>query len=616
MKEKYLVPLLVAGCLVAAGLAYALGNKLISEIILQIALVAGLLPLLWNTVVLIFKGRFGVDVIAITAIASSLALHQYWAGAVIILMMSSGEALEAYALSRASKELTHLLSKAPTIAHIKTGEELSDVPAAEVRPGNVIVIKPGESLPVDGVVIEGSGLVDESAMTGESVPVSKQVHSYVSSGSVNLDGVLTVKALKPASESQYERIIALVRQAQETRAPIVRLADRYSIWFTFITFAIAIAAYLVSHDPVRFLSVLVVATPCPLILATPIAVMSGISWTASRGIIVKSGGSLERLGEARSFVFDKTGTLTLGVPKVLGAASKEFAPEEIIFFAASLDQLSAHIFARSLVSAARKELKKELAFPEEFKEHIGDGVTGLIDGLEHAFGKLKFLQTLGYRIDEFWHSHYRKVQDDGHVAVYLGREGRVVGCVLFADVPRPEIKSVFHSMQHQGIRRVVMLTGDRRAVAEKIAAAVGVPEFRAECLPEQKVEELKKIQQECGPVAMVGDGVNDAPALAVADIGIALGASGSTAASDAGDIVITVNNMERVPEALYIARRVLHIARQGILFGIGVSILLMLIAAGGYILPVAGAIIQEVLDAVVIVNALRVKWGKRGHRRN
>ena len=604
----FLLPSAAFAGLVLAGLFYISGNDSLAFWILRIALIIGLIPLVWKLIRDLLKGHFGVDVIAVTAIVVSFLLKQDLAGVVIVLMLSGGEALESYALDRARKELTHLMSNAPTIAHVKKGDRLEDLTVKEVHPSDELVVKPGEQIPVDGIVLEGISTVDESAITGESVPIHKQSHSYVSSGAVNLDGVLTVRALKPASESQYERIVKLVRQAQESRAPIVRLADRYAVWFTVITFIIAALAWYISHDAIRLLAVLVVATPCPLILATPIAVMTGISWAASRGIIVKSGGSLEKLGEAKSFVFDKTGTLTLGEPEVLGAESFGPPEEEILHIAASVDQLSTHIFARSLVRFVRKEVHKELQYPDSFKEYLGDGVSAVMNGKNYLLGKLDFLKQQGVVINTHQLSHHADLRQEGLICVYLAEDALLVGCVTFADVLRPEMKGVFRSIVHQGIRHVVMLTGDKRMVAEKIAAEVGLQEFEAEMLPEQKLEYVKKMKASSGPVVMVGDGVNDAPALAAADVGIALGAHGSTAASDAGDIVILVNSMERVSEALYIARRVLRIAKQSIFVGIGLSIVLMLIAAAGGIMPVYGALLQEVVDVTVILNALRVHF--------
>ncbi len=612
MNKKFLiffVPVVALFGVAMAGICYALTDAFAGRLVLELILVLGSLPLLFNLIKELFKGHFGVDIIAVTAIVVSFLLGQYLAGAVIVLMMSGGEALEVYALERAGRQLTNLLSRVPTTAHLKRSGGLEDINVNAVKAGDILDIKPGEIIPVDGLVMEGSSEVDESAVTGESLPVEKQAHSHVFSGTLNGEGLLTARAEKPARDSHYEQIVSLVKQAQASRAPIVRLADRYAIWFTVITFAIAILAWLTTRNNVIFLAVLVVATPCPLILATPIAVMSGISKAAGRGIIVKNGGALERLGEAKSFVFDKTGTLTLGRPKVLGMEGSLLPPEEVLRLAASLDQLSAHIFARALVKHAR-ELKLELALPENFEEILGQGVMGMLDGKNYILGKLKFLQAGGVVFSPEILNQHGNFQDRGIIAVYLAEDKNLLGSVKFSDLPRPEIKGVFNSIKLQGINRLVMLTGDKQPVAQTIAAEVGLTEFKAQLLPEQKLEQVKIIQRESGPTAFVGDGINDAPALAAADVGLALGINGATAASDAGDIVVTVNSMERVSEALFIARRVLKIAKQSIFVGIGLSIILMLIAALGYIPPVYGAVIQEIVDVGVILNALRVGMGK------
>ncbi len=432
------------------------------------------------------------------------------------------------------------------------------------------------------------------------------------SGSINTTNPLEINTLKIASDSKYEQIIRLVKEAEESRAPVVRLADRYSVWFSFITFTLAALAWFSSHEPLRLLAVLVVATPCPLILATPIAIISGISRSASRGIIVKNGGALETLAEVNAFIFDKTGTLTLGQPKVVGIKTfnEGFSETDILNTAASLDQVSAHILARSLLTHARKENNFRTIYPESFKETFGEGVSGSIAGKLYHFGKLQFLRTSGVVINSLAEDEHKKTQDQGKIAVYLAAENELIGAIYFADIIRKEIKALFSDFKKQGLDKLVMLTGDKKNVADIIARELGLDDIHAEALPEDKVKEVKEHQQEFGKVAMVGDGVNDAPALAAADVGIALGGHGQSAGSNSGDIVITIDNLERVGEAFIIAKRVLRIAKQGIFIGIGASIVLMIFASFGYIQPVYGALLQELLDVIVILNALRVNFQK------
>jgi heavy metal translocating P-type ATPase len=609
---EYIIPALVLSGLIIFGVLYLLGHKDADHIILMVTLTIGTIPLAVKIFRALLKGEFGVDLIAILAIVTSFVQAQYLAGCVILLMLSGGEALEIYALNRAKRELTNLLSRAPSVAHLKKDNELKDIEAGQVKIGNILVVKPGEIIPTDGIVAEGESNVDEAAITGESLPVLKQTGNVVFSGSLNKDRAFIMWATHEAKESQYQKIVNLVKQAQEEKSPVVRLADRYAGWFTAITLVIAIGAWLLTQEPIRFLAVLVVATPCPLILATPIAMMSGISKAASRGIVIKNGSALEILGEAKTFVFDKTGTLTLGTPRVVGVkAFNGFQEKDVLHFAASLDQLSSHIFARSLIEHARKD-KLNLYYPENFAENLGNGVKGRINSTDYIFGRLKYLEDQGIKISEK-EKHHRETEESlGEIPVYLGSatNNALLGYVIFADVIRPEMKDVFAKIGEHKIQKILMLTGDKKAVAEKIAKEIGLKNFLAEMLPENKVKVVKELPTSERPVVMVGDGINDAPALAAAEVGIAMGAHGSSAASEAADVVITQNNMVRVHDALHIGQRALSLAKQSIFVGMGVSIILMFIASLGFIPPILGAIFQEALDVAVILNALRLNFEK------
>ncbi|HVW67223.1 MAG TPA: heavy metal translocating P-type ATPase [Candidatus Peribacteraceae bacterium] len=601
------IPLFVLVGLAAAGIGYMTGNRNIADIILLITLIVGSIPLAIDIVQSMIHRHFGVDIIAIVAIISSLILHQYLAGTVILLMLSGGEALEGYALRRARKDLTDLIKNAPTVAHKDENGTMRDVPIESVKPGDIVIVKPGESIPVDGEVLEGSSMVDESMLTGESVPVRKHSGLHVMSGSVAKDNVLKIRALLPSSESRYQQIIRLVREAEQRKAPFVRLADRYSVWFTAITFILAAGAWFLSHDPVRLLAVLVVATPCPLILATPIAFASGISRAAGRGIIVKNGGVLEKLGEARSFIFDKTGTLTFGVPSIARIEAYDRTEKEILQISASLDQLSAHILARALtLEAAREQIT--LQYPEQFEERLGEGVHGTIDGKTYYFGRLAYLQKQGMQVPKDIQTAHDKAQEAGQMAVFLGEGKTILGGVFFADKTRSHVRELFQNLSSLGIQRVMMLTGDKKAAALRVATEIGLKEENviAECLPENKVQTVVEMHKTLAPVVMVGDGVNDAPAISAADVGIAMGGGGNTASSEAGDIVILIDRIERVGEALCLGHRVLGIAKQSIFIGIGLSIFLMILATFGFIVPVYGALLQEIVDVIVIFNALRV----------
>lgn len=599
------IPIFVVVGLLFAGILSLLNLMQLANQLLALIVFIGLLPFVRDMLISMRRGHFGIDLIAVVGIVASLLIHEYLAGSVILLMLSGGEALERYARRRARKELTHLLSRVPTKAHLKSGGKILDVAVASIVVSDVLVIKPGEIIPVDGVVLSGDSMVDESALTGESLPVGKNQSSNVMSGSVNLQGVLEVKTLKPSAESKYAQIVRLVREAEEQKAPFVRMADQYSVFFTIVSFGLAGLAWLISGDPVRALAVLVVATPCPLILATPIAFTSGMSRAALRGIIVKSGEAIEKLAEAKSFVFDKTGTITLGIPRVVKISTFSSLKEsEVERIAASLDQLSAHILAASLVTSAR-EAGEKLVFPEDFSEKLGYGVEGKIEGKKYFFGKLSFLTENKIKVSSKMIEERSQILDKGIIPVYLGGGGKPIGVVFFADEVRQDVKLQFEYLS-KFVDKIIMVTGDRLVVARAVAERVGITEVRADRLPEQKLADIHELQQNHGPVVMVGDGINDAPALAAADVGIVLGSTGSTAAHEAGDIVVTVDQFDRIPEIFQISRHVLNIAKQGIAIGIGLSIMLMVLAALGFIKPVLGALLQEIIDVLVILNALRV----------
>ncbi len=609
--SRSVVPLFVLAGLSLSGAFYLLERTDLMNWVLFVTLIVGSIPLVIDMTESVLRKHFGVDIIAIVAIGASLLLHQYLAGTVIVLMLSGGEALESYALRRARRELTNLLANAPTKAHKEKDGKIMDVPIESVVVGDILIIKMGETIPVDGRVIEGSSSVDESMLTGESLPVQKSKGLTVMSGSVSTDNVLKIMATHDSSQSKYQQIIRLVREAEEQKAPFVRLADRYSVWFTAVTFILAIGAWIISGDPVRSLAVLVVATPCPLILATPIAFASGISRAAKRGIIVKNGGVLEKLGEARSLVFDKTGTLTFGTPNIVRVASYGLPEDKVFLYAAGLDQLSTHILGRALLEEASQK-KIDLPYPEEFNEHIGEGVEGKIDGKHYIFGRYRMLETMKLAIPKEATDDHLAAQENGQMAVFLADSTKIIGAVFFADTVRHNVQELFQNIRGLGIERVMMLTGDKRASALRIAKEVGISpdDVEAECLPQDKVNTVLSLHKNMAPVIMVGDGVNDAPAIAAADVGIAMGGHGNTASSEAGDIVILIDRVERVGEAIQLGHRVLGIAKESIFIGIGLSIALMIAASLGFIVPVYGALLQEIVDVVVILNALRVLFEK------
>ncbi|MEO5964934.1 MAG: heavy metal translocating P-type ATPase [Candidatus Limnocylindrales bacterium] len=551
----------------------------------------------------------GVDVIAVLAIGGALLFGESLAAAVIGVMLATGEWLERFAAGRAHRELSALISRAPRIVHRYEDDTIVDRPIVDVAVGDRIVVKPGEVVPVDGSVSGVPATLDESALTGEARLATKAAGDAVSSGTVNAGAPFDLVAQATADRSTYAGIVRLVEEAQSSKAPFVRLADRYALLFVPLTLGIAAVAWIVSGDPVRALAVLVVATPCPLLLAAPIAIVAGISRSAKRGIIVKGGGALEAIARSRVLLFDKTGTLTAGRPRLADVvAAPGHTPDEVLCLAASLEQLSPHVLAASIVAGARAR-DAELAIPTDVEEVPGAGVTGRVDGVVVLVGTAEFA-IAGAELPAWARDVRRRVNIEGATGVYVAADGHMVGALVLDDPIRPETPRVIRSLRRAGVRRIVMVTGDHYGVADMVGSAIGVDAVLAERTPADKVEAVAEEKADAnGILVMVGDGLNDAPALANADVGVAMGARGATASSEAADIVITVDRLDRLPEAIRIARRSRSIAVQSVVAGMAMSIVAMLVATTGALPPVAGALIQEAIDVIVILNALRALSG-------
>jgi heavy metal translocating P-type ATPase len=560
---------------------------------------------------IIVERSLGVDTIALVAMVGALALGKELAGAVIGLMFTGGAALKAAASKRARRDLTALVSRAPRVAWVRVAGELHEVGVEAMQPGDIAVVRTGELIPVDGVVDSDEAVVDTSTLTGEPLPVTLRRGMNVMSGTVNAGPPFDVRAARPAADSAYAALVRLVEQAESQRAPFVRMADRYAGIFLPVTVAVATAAWIASGDPVRALAVVVVATPCPLILAAPIALVSGLSRAAKAGVIVKGAGAIEVLGQARTVLFDKTGTLTVGTPDV-----REIVPladlgrGEVLRLAASVDVMSAHVLAAALVHAA-EEAGLALEPPTAVREVPGQGITGEVSGHRVSVGSRAFLAAAGYDRDAVAGSSMAVGRGSGEAHVLVGVDGRLAGVIVMADELRPDAETIVARLRAEGVRHVAMASGDRRSVAERIGGELGVDRVYAEQTPEDKLEVIRRLRAERGlaPVIMVGDGVNDAPALAVADLGIAMGVAGATVSSETADAVITVDRVDRVADAIHTGRRALSIARQSVLAGMGLSVAAMGVAAVGYLPPVAGALLQEVIDLAVILNALRALRG-------
>jgi len=592
---------LFTGALLASLVALPLdvaGLHTAAHWILGVTALLETIPLIVGMVRDLQAGTYGVDVLAATAIVTSVLMKQYWAGMVIVLMLTGGEALEDYAEHRAQGELAALLARAPQKAHVLRGRKQLDMAVDEVQVGDKIMIRPGEVVPVDAEIIEGEASFDESSLTGESAPEVKTPGQQIMSGSVNLDGAITAKALHAAADSQYEQIVRLVRAAGANPAPFVRLADRYAIPFTVVSFAIAIAAWVLSGHAIRFLEVLVVATPCPLILAAPIAIISGMSRSSRHGIIVKTGSSLERLALARTFAFDKTGTLTKGELKADKVTTYHgFKRTQVLGIAASVEQHSNHALAAAIVAKAAGEHAK-LVKTKGVREQAGKGLVATVQGGEVLVGRLSLLEAYNVALPSDFDPNKQ-----GATATFVAIGGKLAGVITFSDELRDDAKRTLSQLKAAGVQNFLLVTGDNETAAKAAAKTLGIGKVVYSALPADKLHTIEG--ETLRPVAFVGDGVNDAPVLTAADVGIALGAKGSTAASESADIVIMQDELGRVATGVEIAKHTFEIAKQSIFVGIGLSVGLMLIFATGKFLPIYGAAIQELVDVVVIFNALR-----------
>jgi len=564
--------------------------------------------LVWSIVRDLLAGEAGVDVIAVLAIGGALALGEYFAASVIAVMLATGEALETYAEGRAHRELTALLGRAPQDVRRYRDGELDVVPIGEVRPDDRLLVRSGEVVPVDGVVRSPTAVLDESALTGESRLVTREEGDTVSSGVVNAGGAFDLRAIATADASTYAGIVRLVEEAGRAKAPFVRLADRYALYFVPLTLGMSGLAWWISGDPTQALAVLVVATPCPLLLAAPIAIVAGISRAARRGIIVKGGGPLEALGRANVMLFDKTGTLTAGRPQLASVEAADGDQDEVLRLAASLEQASPHVLASAIVHAARKR-DLTLPLPTDVVETPGGGVAGIVDGRAVAVGSAGFV-TGDDGLPLWARELRRRAALEGASNVFVRVDGRIAGALILDDPIRPETPRAVRSLRRAGFTRIIMVTGDHHSVAELVGAAIGLDGVLADRAPADKVDAVRTERDIAGgPLVMVGDGINDAPALAVADVGVAMGARGATASSEAADIVITVDRLDRLSEAVRIARHSRAIAVQSVVAGMGMSLVAMTFAMFGFLPVVAGALLQEAIDVIVILNALRALRG-------
>ena len=552
----------------------------------------------WHMAKDLLAGHWGLDILAVVAMVATLLVGEYIAGLIIALMLTGGEALEDWAAHRASRELDTLLNRAPAFAQRidPHTSQVRSVAVDDITVGDLLVVRSSEVIPVDGTLVSERAVIDESSVTGEPLPVTHSPGDSVLSGTVNSTEAFTLRAGATAEDSHYASIVRLVQEAVESRAPMVRLADRYAVPFTVVSLLIAGLAWYLSGDPTRCAEVLVVASPCPLLIAAPVAFMGGMSSAARSNVIVKEGGTLETLARVRSAAFDKTGTLTRGEPGVVEVRPGALSAEETLRMAAAAEQYSVHVFAEPIVAQARRQ---GLSLPEIFsaEEVATNGVLGtLADGTRIRVGKPAFVQEA---VGELERTELRA----GETAVYVSTEDRLAGVIVLADPLRDNAAGTMERLKKQGVVTMAMVTGDVAPTAESVAHELGIPRVYSETTPRTKVEIVRGLRPT--PVLMAGDGINDAPVLAAADVGIAMAGRGATAASESPSAVITSGDIGRVADVVHVSRRTVSIALQSIWMGIVISIGLMLVAALGHLPAVVGALLQEVVDLVAILSALR-----------
>ena len=541
------------------------------------------------------SGRYGVDILAVIAVVSTILIGDIWAEWMILVMMTGGQTLEDYATGQADKELRSLLSNSPTIANKIVNNELVSVDVEQLKIGDHVLIKPGEQVPVDGKVVSGESSFDQSSLTGESVPVAKKTGDELMSGSINGSVAVEMAVTKKASDSEYQTIVSLVESSQAKPAKFVKMADRYAVPFTIISLVIGIAAWIHSGNPVNFAEVMVVASPCPLLIAAPVALVSGMSSMSKHHIIVKSGPTLEKLATAKTFAFDKTGTLTenqLVIDEIIPANNSSYSPETLQSYATSVEQQSSHIIANSLVNVADKNLLKPAT---NIKESTGQGISGIVEGHLVKVGKLDYVKP------------QEKAATVNATAVYISIDDKYAGYITFKDQVRPESAETIARLKRQSGAHIMMLTGDHKDVADKIGQTVGVHDIRYSLLPAEKIAAIKKVPQDQRPVVMTGDGINDAPSLSAADVGIAMGAKGASAASESADAIIMVNDLSKINDAVAISKHTMKVANIDVLTAITIVVIIELIAFTGIIPAFWGAILQEVVDMISISLALLAK---------
>ena len=602
MRARLLVPVLAVLAIVAGVLLVLTGHRELAHSFWMIAAIATGAPVVFKTLRSATRGQFATDVVATLSIVGSVALSQPLAGLVIVVMQTGGEALERYAEGRASAAVRALEEAAPRRAHRVVDHRIEEIAATDVAVGDELMIRPGDLIPCDGVILDGESELDTSSLTGEAAPVPGTPGVAVMSGTANGFGALRMRATAIAERSQYARIVELVRTAQSSKAPLQRLADRYAVWFTPLTIIACAIVVAVTHDWMRALAVLVVATPCPLILATPVAIIGGINRAANRHIIMRHGGAREQLSAAATVVFDKTGTITIGKPQLKRVnVARDLDPDVVLRYAAAIEQGSSHLLGRVLVEVA-EAAGMRLPPATSSQEAPGQGVFGVVEGHAIRVGGHSFVEP---HCDRASVDAFPVVSSESTLRAYVEIDGRLAAIIEFADEIRPELPRLLESLRKRGLRRPILLSGDHASVTRAFGDAAGIQEVYGDLLPADKAQFVTDLRAKGNAVMMIGDGINDAPALTAANVGVALAGHGAGITAEAADVILLVDSLDRVSDAVDIASRTMRIARQSIRVGLGLSVVAMGVAAFGALPPVAGAVLQEAIDVAVILNALR-----------
>ena len=626
--KRYPIPAIaIIGLIVGTVVHYIFNDEETGQWIWFITLVIGGAPIVFETIKEMLHGRFASDIVAMLAISTAIITNEAFPGVIIVIMQSGGKALEDYAFRKATTSLDELMTRSPKIAHRKINDnEIEDVDVERIRIGDQLVIRPGDLVPVDGTIVSGNAQIDESSLTGEPLSKIKHIGEEVFSGTINTGNIFEIKAKRISEESQYSKIVKLVKKAREEKAPIQRLADTYAVWFTPITLAMCGFGWLLTQNVQTILSVLVVATPCPLIFATPVAIIGGIDKAAKQSIIVKSGSAIEQISRADAIVFDKTGTITYGVPLVediilldnfkknQNGRNINYSKDDILFKAASLEQMSSHPSAQSITRAG-KEKFNSFPLPTSFYESSGSGVEGYVTGEHIMVGSYNYIESqfntnTNYDTINSNRDLLKTITDfqkRGKMVALVNINGINAGIITFTDKIRDGVATMIQDLKKKGMKETIMLTGDSLDNAKSIANQIGVDNYKYDLLPEDKVNEVKKLREKFKDIIMIGDGINDAPALATATVGIAMGAKGTAISAEAADVVLLVDDVTKVYDVIHIGKETIKVAKQSIFFGMGISFLLMIFASFGLILPSVGALFQEALDIGVILNALRAK---------